>query len=86
MPKTQRQPNDAPDQVLERKELEAMGRRVRELLAEMSDEEREIMRLRFDEGWTARRISDELGMGGQRKVYTVIDRVIRSIRNRMNLK
>jgi len=77
---------DAPDQALEREDLEAMGRRVRELLAEMSDEEREIMRLRFDEGWTARRISDELGLGGQRKVYTVIDRVIRVIRNRLNIK
>jgi len=77
---------DAPDQLLEREELEAMGRRVRILIAEMSDQEQEIMRLRFDEGWTARRISDELGMGGQRRVYTVIDRVIRAVRNRLNLK
>lgn len=77
---------DAPDQILERRELEAMGRRVRLLLAEMSDEEQEIMRLRFDEGWTARRISDELDLGGQRRVYTVIDRVVRAVRNRLNLK
>ena len=77
---------DTPERMLERKELEAMARRVRSLLAEMSDEEREVMRLRFDEGWTARRIADEMGFGGQRKVYTVIDRVVRSIRNRLNLK
>ena len=72
---------DAPDQALERKELEEMGARVRAMLAEMPAEAREVMRLRFDEGWTARRISDELGLGGQRRVYTIIDRVVRKIRN-----
>jgi RNA polymerase sigma factor (sigma-70 family) len=71
---------DTPDQLLERKELEAMAERVRSLLAEMTSEEQEVMRLRFDEGWTAQRISDELGLGGQRRVYTVIDRVARTIR------
>jgi RNA polymerase sigma factor (sigma-70 family) len=76
---------DTPDRALERKELEIMGRRVRALLAEMTDQEQEVMRLRFDEGWTAKRISDELGLGGQRRVYTIIDRVVRNVRRKMNL-
>lgn len=72
---------ETPDQVLERKRLEEMGARVRALLQEMSAEEREVMRLRFDEGWTARRIADEMGLDGQRRVYTIIDRVVRKLRN-----
>jgi len=72
---------DTPDRTLERKDLEAMGRRIRELLAEMNDEEREVIRLRFDEGWTAQRIADELGFTGQRRVYTIIERVVRKLRN-----
>jgi DNA-directed RNA polymerase specialized sigma24 family protein len=72
---------ETPDQVLERKRLAEMGARVRALLQEMTTEEREVMRLRFDEGWTARRIADEMGLGGQRRVYTIIDRVVRKLRN-----
>jgi len=72
---------ETPDQVLERKRLEEMGERVRALLQEMTTEEREVMRLRFDEGWTARRIADEMGLGSQRRVYTIIDRVVRKLRN-----
>lgn len=75
--------SDTPDNALEIKELEEMGARVRAMLAEMPDEAREVMRLRFDEGWTARRIADEMGLGSQRRVYTIIDRVIRTIRKRM---
>ncbi len=77
---------DTPEQALELKELEEMGARVRAMLAEMPAEAQEVMRLRFDEGWTARRISDELGLGGQRRVYTIIDRVIRRIRNKLGNK
>ena len=72
---------ETPDRALERQRLEEMGQRVRALLSEMSDEEREVMRLRFDEGWTAKRIADEMGLGGQRRVYTIIDRVVRKLRN-----
>jgi len=77
----ERNRSETPDRALERKRLEEMGQRVRSLLAEMSSEEQEVMRLRFDEAWTAKRISDEMGMGGQRRVYTVIDRVVRKLRN-----
>ena len=77
----ERNRTETPDRVLERKRLEEMGQRVRSLLAEMSGEEREVMRLRFDEGWTAKRIGDEMSLGGQRRVYTIIDRVVRKLRN-----
>lgn len=76
----ERNRTETPDRALERKRLEEMGQRVRSLLSEMSTEEREVMRLRFDEGWTAKRIADEMSLGGQRRVYTIIDRVLRKLR------
>jgi len=79
--RTERARPETPDRALERRELEAMGRRVRALLDEMSDEEREVIRLRFDEEWTARRIAEELGLSSQRRVYTIIDRALRKLRN-----
>jgi DNA-directed RNA polymerase specialized sigma24 family protein len=43
-------------------------------------EERRIMSLRFEQGWTARRIAQELGLSGQKKVYTIVERVLRGLR------
>ncbi len=77
---------DRPDHALDRKEILEMSARIRDLLSEFSDEEQEVMRLRFDEGWTAKQIASELDLPSQRRVYTVIDGVIRSIRNMLHLK
>lgn len=72
---------DRPDEVLERKSLEDTAERVWDLLSELSDDERSVVRLRYQEGWTARRISDHMGLGGQRRVYTMLDGAIRKLRN-----
>ncbi len=60
--------------------IERMAARVRELLAELSDDEREVVRLRFEEGWTAQQIASERGLSGQRKVYTILDGALRKLR------
>jgi RNA polymerase sigma factor (sigma-70 family) len=60
--------------------VERMALRVRELLAELSDDEREVVRLRYEEGWTAQRIASERGLSGQRKVYTILDGALRKLR------
>lgn len=65
---------------LDRDDTERMAARVRELLAELSDEERDIVRLRFEEGWTAQRIAEEKGLPGQRRVYTILDGVLKKLR------
>jgi DNA-directed RNA polymerase specialized sigma24 family protein len=42
--------------------------------------ERRLLSLRFEQGWTAKHIAEELGLDGQRAVYTKIDRVLRGLR------
>jgi len=74
---------ERPDDGLERQEIERMAERVRGLLAELTEEEREVVRLRFEEGLTAQQIADERGLAGQRRVYTIIDRALRRLRQLM---
>jgi RNA polymerase sigma factor (sigma-70 family) len=66
-----------------RDDLARQAQRVRELLGELGDEEREIVRLRFEEGWTAQRIAKERGLRGQRRVYTILDGAIRKLRRKL---
>jgi len=76
----ERADDDHPAEFLDRDATERMAARVRELLGELSPEERDIVRLRFEEGWTAQRIADEKGFSGQRRVYTILDGVLRKLR------
>jgi len=76
--------DDEPDRALELKDLRLKARRIRELLSEFSEQEQSVMRMRFDEEKTARQISDDLGLGGPRRVYTIIEGVIRKIRNMLS--
>jgi DNA-directed RNA polymerase specialized sigma24 family protein len=72
--------DEHPSEFLDRDATERMAARVRELLSELSEEERDIVRLRFEEGWTAQRIAEEKGYSGQRRVYTVLEGVLRKLR------
>jgi RNA polymerase sigma factor (sigma-70 family) len=69
-----------PSEFLDRDATERMAARVRELLSGLSEQEREIVRLRYEENWTAQRISDEKGLGSQRRVYTILEGVLRKLR------
>lgn len=71
---------DQPWEFIDRAATERMAARIRELLATLSDEERDIVRLRYEEGWTAQRIADEKGLAGQRRVYTILDNVLKKLR------
>jgi RNA polymerase sigma factor (sigma-70 family) len=53
---------------------------VRSLVEQLSEEEQEVLRLRYSEERTAREIADELGLGSQRRVYTILDRAVRKLR------
>ncbi|MGH7731626.1 MAG: RNA polymerase sigma factor [Candidatus Eiseniibacteriota bacterium] len=53
---------------------------VATVVAQLPAEERRLLSLRFEQGWTAGRIAEELGLGGQRSVYTRIDRILRGLR------
>jgi len=57
--------------------------RLREQLALLSPEERTILRYRFDKGLTASDIARKMRLSGQRRVYTIIDRALRKLREAM---
>jgi len=82
----ERRDDDHPSDVLDRDDLARMSARVKELLSELGEEEREILRLRFEEGWTAQKIAEERGLAGQRRVYTVLDGAIRKLRRKLGLE
>ena len=70
----------SPEYHLMEREARRTAERVSELIAELAPEERRILTLRFERGWTARAIADELGLPGTRGVYTVLERVVRRLR------
>jgi RNA polymerase sigma factor (sigma-70 family) len=69
-----------PAGALEREEIQRLAARVRELLGELTDEEQDVVRLRFEEGWTAQRIAEARGLPGQRRVYTILGGAMRKLR------
>jgi RNA polymerase sigma factor (sigma-70 family) len=73
----------SPDYYLMEREAQAVVERLRAILAGLPPEERRILSLRFERGWSARRIAEELGLSGPRGAYTVLDRIVRGLRRRM---
>ena len=71
---------EAPDQILIRKEAAEQAQALRRYIDQLSEEERQVLLLRYERDWTARRIADELGLGSQRRVYTILDRAVRKLR------
>ena len=73
----------SPEYHLMEREARRSVDRLREILAGMDSEERMLLELRFERGWSAERIADELGLKPRRRVYTVLDRILRGLRRRM---
>jgi DNA-directed RNA polymerase specialized sigma24 family protein len=69
-----------PEYAMMEREARSTVERVMAEIALLPDDERQLLSLRFDRGWSARRIADELGLVNQRSVYTVIERVVRALR------
>jgi RNA polymerase sigma factor (sigma-70 family) len=75
--------DEHPTDALEKEDLQQLAGRVRELLADLSEEERDVVRLRYEEGYTAQQIADEKGLSGQRRVYTILDGAVRKLRRKL---
>lgn len=69
-----------PDRLVLEREAQETVERVRALRSILPKKERQIIDLRFDQGLNARQISEKLDLGGQRKVYASIDRIIQKLR------
>lgn len=54
--------------------------RVHEAMQALPEQERRALELRFNEGWQAERIGQELGVPRRRDVYTLLDRAVRHVR------
>lgn len=75
-----RSEHDRPDAYLAAQESRAVAERVRKHLSRLPPDERQIVHYRFERGWTAARIAETLGLDGRRRVYTLIDRIVRKLR------
>lgn len=69
-----------PEQELLRRELAHVAEQVRECVAQLPEIERRVIAMRYFEGRTARDASQNLGLRGQREVYTVEGRALRRLR------
>jgi len=76
---------EQPDAALLARETAVTVARIRELIADLPDEERQVLELRFDAGWTAERIAEELNLPGRRRVYTIADRALARLRRWLGL-
>ena len=53
---------------------------LRASIAALGPRDQRLVELRFEQGWTARRIAEELGMKGQKSVYKSIERIVSKLR------
>jgi RNA polymerase sigma factor (sigma-70 family) len=68
-----------PEYRLLERETRALIDDVNAIVARLPESERTLLSLRFERGWTAKRIAQELGVA-QRTVYTMVDAILRTIR------
>lgn len=54
--------------------------RLGEYIAMLDPSERQMLQLRFERGWTAKRIAHEMGLESARGVYSVLNRIVRRLR------
>ena len=72
-----------PEYHLMEREARRVLERVRELIAELPPEERRVYSMRFERGWTAHQIAEELGLADRRGAYTLVDRIVRGLRRKL---
>jgi RNA polymerase sigma factor (sigma-70 family) len=79
----EKQQSARPDAHMIAREKRAVLDRVVALVASLSPTERRVVKLRFEEGLSARDIAAALNLRGERRAYTIIDRVVRKLRRAM---
>lgn len=74
----------SPDYHLMEREARRTAQRLEEMVAALEPRERAVLELRFERGWSARQIAEELGLDRSRSAYTLLDRIIRGLRRRLS--
>ena len=72
-----------PDAAMLERETKESVRELQERIAELHEDERKILYLRFDKGLSAKEIAAEMEIVEQRCIYTIIDRITRKLRKSM---
>ncbi len=72
-----------PEHELMEREAQALAAEMRQRLSELPAEERQILELRYDKGFTAVQIAETLGLPGPRRAYTLIEKALRRLRRLM---
>ncbi len=75
----------SPDHALLEREARELADEMRQCMSELDDNERLVLELRFDKGFTAAQIAETLGLSGTRRSYTLIEKAIRALRRRMGV-
>ncbi len=70
----------APDAALIAREARRRIESILLLVDQLPPQERTVLKLRFDAGWSADQIADELAIAGRRRVYTILDRALARLR------
>ena len=70
----------SPYRILVDRERREIEEHLRSEIAKLPAEDRNVLNLRYKRGMPAKQISRKLNLGGPRKVYTIINRVIRNLR------
>lgn len=79
----ERSETGAADCELAEQEVFENSNRLRELVSALPEEEREIIFLRFERGMSARKMAAELGINSSRRVYTLINNILKKLRRGM---
>lgn len=75
-----------PDSEMLERETKEIVRELRERIAELHEVERKVLHFRFDKGLSANEIAEKMDIDEPRRVYTIIDRVVRKLRKSMESK
>jgi RNA polymerase sigma factor (sigma-70 family) len=68
-----------PNSILLQMEARETAAAIQAALGKLPEQERQVLLLRYDQGWTAKKIASELGLEGEQKVYTLIRRGQRTL-------
>ena len=69
-----------PDALLIEQEINKVTAKMQKLVSTLPADEQRIVKMRFNDNMTAKQISIEMKLDDQRKVYTIIDRILRKLR------
>src|SRR5262245_36151631 len=73
----------SPEYRLMERETQQTVAQVLAAIARLEPKDQEILTLRFDRGWSARKIAEELGLAGPRVAYTALERIVRRLKREL---